>query len=163
AGGIQGVRRRQRAGRLPFRWLDGARVGRATAGGVARAAGITPSPPGPLSHNGERGATERRPKRQRGGVGFSPPPPPGGGGGPGGEGGREDFMDHFTYKDRILHCEDVPVRALAETYGTPLFVYSQATLLHHLKQLQTAFADVEPLICYSLKTNGNLSLCRLMA
>jgi diaminopimelate decarboxylase len=72
-------------------------------------------------------------------------------------------MDHFRYRDRVLHCEDVPVRTLAGTYGTPLFVYSQATLLHHLKQLQTAFAEAEPLICYSLKTNPNLSLCRLMA
>jgi diaminopimelate decarboxylase len=72
-------------------------------------------------------------------------------------------MDHFHYRDRILHCEDVPVRQLAETYGTPLFVYSKATLLHHLRQLQQAFAPVEPLICYSLKTNGNLGLCRLMA
>jgi diaminopimelate decarboxylase len=72
-------------------------------------------------------------------------------------------MDHFLYRDRVLHCEDVPVRALAEAYGTPLFVYSKATLLHHLKQLQTAFAPAEPLICYSLKTNPNLSLCRLMA
>src|SRR6516165_6144655 len=71
-------------------------------------------------------------------------------------------MDHFRYRDRILHCEDVPLRALAETYGTPLFVYSQATLLHHLGQVQTAFAEVAPLICYSTKTNGNLHLCRLM-
>jgi diaminopimelate decarboxylase len=72
-------------------------------------------------------------------------------------------MDHFQYRERILHCEDVPVRRLAETYGTPLYVYSTATLLHHLRQLQQAFAAVEPLICFSLKTNGNLSLCRLMA
>jgi diaminopimelate decarboxylase len=72
-------------------------------------------------------------------------------------------MDHFRYRDRVLHCEEVPVRALAETYGTPLFIYSKATLLHHLKQLQTAFAEAEPLICYSLKTNANLSLCKLMA
>src|SRR5438876_6224912 len=72
-------------------------------------------------------------------------------------------MDHFRYKDRALHCEDVPVRALAEAYGTPLFVYSQATLLHHLAQLQTAFAELAPLICYSVKTNGNVHLCRLMA
>src|SRR5947209_18233035 len=72
-------------------------------------------------------------------------------------------MDHFVYRNRILHCEDVPVPALAEAYGTPLFVYSQATLLHHLGQLQQAFAAVEPLICYSVKTNGNLALCRLMA
>src|SRR5437763_16681191 len=71
-------------------------------------------------------------------------------------------MDHFQYKNRVLHCEDVPIRTLAETYGTPLYVYSTATLLHHLRQLQTAFAAVEPLICYSVKTNGNLALCRLM-
>jgi diaminopimelate decarboxylase len=72
-------------------------------------------------------------------------------------------MDHFRYRDRILHCEEVPVRTLAETYGTPLFVYSKATLLHHLKSLQTAFGEADPLICYSLKTNPNLTLCRLMA
>jgi len=71
-------------------------------------------------------------------------------------------MDHFHYRDRILHCEDVAVRALAERYGTPLYVYSQATLLHHLNQLQQAFAAAEPLICYSVKTNGNLHICRLM-
>src|SRR5579871_3877307 len=72
-------------------------------------------------------------------------------------------MDHFSYRDRVLCCEDVPVRTLAETYGTPLYVYSQNTLLHHLGQLKRAFAAAEPLICYSVKTNGNLNLCRLMA
>src|ERR1700730_11084559 len=71
-------------------------------------------------------------------------------------------MDHFSYKDRIMHCEGVPIRALAETYGTPLFVYSKATLLHHLSQLQKAFAAVEPLLCYSIKTNPNLHIARLM-
>jgi diaminopimelate decarboxylase len=72
-------------------------------------------------------------------------------------------MDHFHYRDRVLYCENVPVRQLADSYGTPLFVYSTATLLHHLGQLQKAFAAVEPLICYSLKTNGNLGICRVMA
>ena len=72
-------------------------------------------------------------------------------------------MDHFVYRDRQLFCEEVPVRTLAETYGTPLFIYSQATLLHHLKQIQTAFAPAAPLISYSVKSNGNLALCRLMA
>jgi diaminopimelate decarboxylase len=71
-------------------------------------------------------------------------------------------MDHFAYQDRVLMCESVPVPALADTYGTPLFVYSRATLLHHLGQLQRAFADVAPLICYSIKTNPSLSICRLM-
>src|SRR6266568_3471649 len=72
-------------------------------------------------------------------------------------------MDHFFYRERVLHCEEIPIADLAETYGTPLYVYSRATLLHHLKQLKQAFAEVDPLICYSLKTNANLSICKLMA
>ncbi|HKB36943.1 MAG TPA: diaminopimelate decarboxylase [Gemmataceae bacterium] len=71
-------------------------------------------------------------------------------------------MDHFQYRNRVLHCEDIPIPQLAERYGTPVFVYSQATLLHHLKQLQTAFASAEPLICYSVKTNANVHIARLM-
>ena len=71
-------------------------------------------------------------------------------------------MDHFSYRNRQLHCEDASVAALAEKHGTPLYVYSKATLTHHLKALQTAFAELNPLICYSVKTNGNLSICRLM-
>jgi diaminopimelate decarboxylase len=72
-------------------------------------------------------------------------------------------MDYFHYRNGLLHCEEVPVPALADKFGTPLYVYSQRTLLHHLAQIQRAFAGVEPLICYSVKTNGNLSICRLMA
>jgi diaminopimelate decarboxylase len=72
-------------------------------------------------------------------------------------------MDHFAYKDRVLHCEDVSLPELARVYGTPLYVYSTATLLHHLKQIQTAFAAAQPLICYSLKTNGNIHIAALMA
>src|SRR5580698_150806 len=71
-------------------------------------------------------------------------------------------MDHFSFKNRILHCDDVPVPALAEKYGTPLYVYSQKTLLHHLTQIQSAFKPVEPLVCYSIKTNGNLHIAKLM-
>ncbi len=72
-------------------------------------------------------------------------------------------MDHFTYRGGVLHCEDIPIPDLAAEYGTPLFVYSQATLLRHLGELQTAFAPADPIICYSVKTNGNLSICKLMA
>lgn len=71
-------------------------------------------------------------------------------------------MDHFKYRNQALFCEDVPVSQLAEQYGTPLWVYSQATLVHHLKALQSAFEEVNPLICYSIKTNGNTHICRLM-
>jgi diaminopimelate decarboxylase len=72
-------------------------------------------------------------------------------------------MDHFHYRDRRLYCEDVAVSELAELYGTPLWVYSTATLKHHLTQLRKAFAEVDPLVCYSIKTNGNLHVCRLVA
>src|SRR5437763_1150376 len=72
-------------------------------------------------------------------------------------------MDHFAYRDRTLFCEDVPVPELAESYGTPLYVYSQATLLHHLRQVQTAFAPADPVIAYSVKSNPNLGICKLMA
>src|SRR6187200_238895 len=72
-------------------------------------------------------------------------------------------MDHFQYRNHVLHCEDVPLAELAEKYGTPLYVYSQATLLHHLKQVQTAFAEAKPIIAYSVKSNANLSICKLMA
>jgi diaminopimelate decarboxylase len=72
-------------------------------------------------------------------------------------------MDFFQYRDRKLYCEDLPLAQLAETYGTPLFVYSKKTLLRHLGELQRAFAAAEPLICYSIKTNANIHLARLMA
>jgi diaminopimelate decarboxylase len=72
-------------------------------------------------------------------------------------------MDHFAYRDRTLFCEDVPVPELAEQYGTPLYVYSQATLLWHLKEVQAAFAPANPIIAYSVKSNANLSICKLMA
>jgi diaminopimelate decarboxylase len=71
-------------------------------------------------------------------------------------------MDYFHYHGHTLHCEETPIAQLAERYGTPLFVYSRRTLLHHVAQLQRAFAAVEPLLCYSIKTNPNLHICRLM-
>jgi diaminopimelate decarboxylase len=72
-------------------------------------------------------------------------------------------MDHFHYQAGALHCESLPVSRLAEIHGTPLFIYSTRTLLHQLGEIQRAFAPASPLICYSIKTNANLSICRLMA
>jgi diaminopimelate decarboxylase len=71
-------------------------------------------------------------------------------------------MDHFHYRSGVLFCEDVPVAELAERYGTPLFIYSRGTILQHLAELMEAFEAARPLICYSLKTNPNLSICRLL-
>ncbi len=72
-------------------------------------------------------------------------------------------MDHFNYHGGELHCEGVAASALAEAYGTPLYVYSKATLLHHYRQVADAFAELNPTICYSIKSNGNTHVCRLLA
>ena len=72
-------------------------------------------------------------------------------------------MDHFSYSDGHLYCEDLLVSDLAAKYGTPLYVYSQNAILGQLKALQTAFAELEPLVCYSVKANSNLSILRVMA
>jgi diaminopimelate decarboxylase len=72
-------------------------------------------------------------------------------------------MDHFHYVNGHLYCEDIPVSDLAEKFGTPLYVYSKAAFLGQLKAIQGAFAEVEPLVCYAIKANSNLSILRLMA
>ena len=72
-------------------------------------------------------------------------------------------MDHFHYRDGQLYCDDLPVSGLAEEYGTPLYVYSQAAIVGALKALQAAFAELEPLVCYSVKANSNLSILKVMA
>src|SRR3954454_11739762 len=72
-------------------------------------------------------------------------------------------MDYFHYRDGQLYCEETPVAGLAQEYGTPLYVYSQGAFLGTLKTLQTAFAEVDPLVCYSVKANSNLGILKVMA
>jgi diaminopimelate decarboxylase len=72
-------------------------------------------------------------------------------------------MDHFPYRNGQLYCDDVPISRLAEEYGTPLYVYSQRAIVEGLKALQGAFAELKPLVCYSVKANSNLAILKLMA
>lgn len=72
-------------------------------------------------------------------------------------------MDYFSYKNGQLYCENVPVEAIAAEAGTPVYIYSAATLLHHYGQLAEAFAEVRPTICYSIKCLSNLHVLRLLA
>ena len=65
---------------------------------------------------------------------------------------RRPPLDHFNYQNDELYCEGIPARELAEKYGTPLYVYSKATLLHHYRQIRDAFAPIDPTICYSIKS-----------
>ncbi len=71
-------------------------------------------------------------------------------------------MHEFHDRDGELYCEATPILNLAERYGTPLYVYSYATLLGHYRKLREAFAPVHPLICFSMKANSSLALCRAL-
>ena len=72
-------------------------------------------------------------------------------------------MDLFDYRAGVLHCEDVPAPRIADEFGTPTYVYSTDTLLQHLRRMQAAFAELSPLICFSVKSCQNVHILRLLA
>lgn len=71
-------------------------------------------------------------------------------------------MDHFRYIEGELCAERLRVTDIADALGTPLYVYSQATLLDHYQRLREAFAPIDPLICFAVKSCSNLSILRLL-
>ncbi len=71
-------------------------------------------------------------------------------------------MDHFTYRSGVLHAEDVDLRAIAASVGTPFYVYSSATLLRHVAVFDEALSFAEHLICYAVKANSNQAILRLL-
>lgn len=71
-------------------------------------------------------------------------------------------MHEFKYKNSRLYCENVLVEKLAKTFGTPLYVYSYHTLIDHYLKLKAAFSQINPLICYSVKANSNLSILKAL-
>ena len=71
-------------------------------------------------------------------------------------------MDYFDYRSGQLYCEQVGLAEIACSLGTPSYVYSSATFLHHYQQLAKAFGPVEPLICYSVKTNSNVHILGML-
>ncbi|MGD2171323.1 MAG: diaminopimelate decarboxylase [Gammaproteobacteria bacterium] len=72
-------------------------------------------------------------------------------------------MDHFEYKQGALYCESVAIADLARAYGTPLYVYSRATLERHWHAFDRALADHDHLVCYAVKANSNLAVLNLLA
>ncbi len=72
-------------------------------------------------------------------------------------------MDSFEYKNGSLHCEDVAVADIARQVGTPVYIYSTATLLRHYNALAQAFAEMEPMICFSIKSLCNLNILKVLA
>ncbi len=72
-------------------------------------------------------------------------------------------MHHFEYRGGELYAEEVPVSTLVAAYGTPLYIYSAATLRRHFDAFDTAFAGLPHLTCFSVKANSNLSVLKTLA
>ncbi len=71
-------------------------------------------------------------------------------------------MDHFTYENGQLVCDGVAVAEIAAEAGTPAYIYSKAAIVENFRALRDAFAEVDPLICYAIKANYNLAVCKAL-
>jgi diaminopimelate decarboxylase len=71
-------------------------------------------------------------------------------------------MHHFHYHENELHCEQVPVRKIADAVGTPFYLYSHATLKRHFLAFNGAFEGVDRLVCFSAKANASLAILKLL-
>ncbi len=72
-------------------------------------------------------------------------------------------MDHFADRGGVLHCEDVSLEAIANAVGTPVYVYSSATLERHVDVFRQAFAPREVFIAFAVKANSNLAVLATLA
>lgn len=72
-------------------------------------------------------------------------------------------MDHFLYRDGVLHAEDVPVAEIAAQVGTPFYCYSTATFVRHFQLFDEALAGMDHLICYAMKAASNQAILKTLA
>lgn len=72
-------------------------------------------------------------------------------------------MDHFQYRDGALFAEEIAVADLAERFGTPLYVYSRATLERHFRAFDEAFGEHPHQVCYAVKANSNIAVLNVLA
>lgn len=72
-------------------------------------------------------------------------------------------MNHFDYRDGVLHAEDVAIPDIAAQVGTPFYCYSTATLTRHYRVFARAFAGLDALVCYAMKANSNQAVLRTLA
>ncbi|RVA34680.1 diaminopimelate decarboxylase, partial [Mesorhizobium sp. M7D.F.Ca.US.004.03.1.1] len=72
-------------------------------------------------------------------------------------------MNHFDYRDGVLHAEDVAIPDIATQVGTPFYCYSTATLTRHYRVFAQAFAGLDARVCYAMKANSNQAVLRTLA
>lgn len=71
-------------------------------------------------------------------------------------------MDHFQYRDGILHAEDVAIPQIASSVGTPFYCYSAATFTRHYNLFHEALDGLDHLVCYAMKANSNMAVLKLL-
>jgi len=71
-------------------------------------------------------------------------------------------MHDFQYKKDELYCEEIPISAIADSVGTPFYLYSYNTLLNHFKVFDSAFSSVKHLVCFSVKANSNIAVLKTL-
>ena len=71
-------------------------------------------------------------------------------------------MHEFRYKNNMLFCESQSIAEIAHKVGTPFYLYSYETLVDHFHKLKKAFKTINPLICFSMKANSNLAVCKAL-
>ncbi|MFH1411766.1 MAG: diaminopimelate decarboxylase [Candidatus Omnitrophota bacterium] len=71
-------------------------------------------------------------------------------------------MHEFSYNNGTLFCEDIPVTEIVKEHQTPFYLYSYKTIIAHFNKIKEAFREVDPLICFSMKSNSNLSICKAL-
>jgi len=72
-------------------------------------------------------------------------------------------MDHFLYKNGVLHAEDVAIPDIAAAVGTPFYVYSRATLVRHFRLFDEALKGMDHLVCFAMKAASNVALLKILA
>lgn len=70
-------------------------------------------------------------------------------------------MHHFTYKNKMLYCENVPVQDVADQAGTPLYLYSTATLKRHFQAFESGFDGMDHLTCFAVKACSNIAILNI--
>lgn len=71
-------------------------------------------------------------------------------------------MDHFLYRDGVLHAEGVPIPEIAAAVGTPVYVYSTATLERHYRLFTEALSPLPHMVCFAVKSNGNVAVLKTL-
>jgi diaminopimelate decarboxylase len=71
-------------------------------------------------------------------------------------------MGQFSYRNGDLFAENVDVADIADQVGTPFYIYSKATFIDHVEKIQSAYSQLDSLICFSIKACGNINILKIL-